>query len=726
MSVPHRRRRLARLPWRGALGLALVAAALPVVARGEGDAAPEFVQSVGATAPKGLLNDPRGVAVSPTDNEWIYVVDRGNARVQVLTPTGQPVGAWGRRGNGTGEFWDPIDIDVSPDGRYVYVVDRGHSLIKRFSPEYNCFTDPESDCFSGSSVKQWGGKGTGDGLFDTPTGLAVDGAGRVYVSDWAAHNVEVFDADGAFLGRFGEPGAENGQLMRPTDIAVGPDGRIWIADRDNDRIAIFEFDGSTATYFGSYDAGGTIFHPTGLAVDRSGDFLVLDYDPSYRVPRVRRFDSEKHLVDGPRGMGGDFAPALYPLLGAAFLQGGSAVVADPFAAEDSLTLLSPGGEPYQLATRSRQLGQMDNPGAVAVDPHFVVVSDVGNHRVLVLDPSEDYRTIAVMGGVFHDFDLPQPGGLAVHRYGDRPEEAVVYIASPGVHNVYVSTGSGQRIDVLGDGSPGAGCDGLRGPSSVTVGPEGDLFIADTLNHRIVHRGPYPDHGFLNTIGGPGSGDGELTFPRDVAVGPDGLIYTLEQGKSRLQAFTPDGQHVRTWDELQSYPQDGVPPGYLWFPVSLSSDGEYLYIMEDDGLEHVRVQVFKPRADEGSLVGSFVSGFAAHRGPGPGEVLRAGGVGASNEGLVVVADAGSNRLHVYAWPGRGPMLPEATEPLPTTTPEPEPTEPTDEAPTDVPTAEPTQETQPSATASVPPATPQPNILPSPPGSIFLPFASTRRR
>jgi hypothetical protein len=162
---------------------------------------------------------------------------------------------------------------------------------------------------------------------------------------------------------------------------------------------------------------------------------------------------------------------------------------------------------------------------------------------------------------------------------------------------------------------------------------------------------------------------------------------------------------------------GVLPGYLWFPVALAADDEYLYVIEDDELDHIRVQVLRPDVTTRSLTGSLVAVFASERGAGPGEVWHAGGIAASPTGEILVSDAASNRIHVFKW--AEPAVPNTPEPSPTESPTdpPQPTQPAE--PTDAPTAMPTQ-VAPTITPS-PPAldTPPPNRQPTPPEMIFLP-------
>lgn len=695
----------------------------PYLAAGQGAGGPEFVRTIGAVAPTGKLNDPLGVAVSQGDDERIFVVDHGNARIQVFSPQGASIGEWGRRGHGPGQFWDPTDIALSPDGRYAYVVDRGHREIKRFRPDPSCFESGGRDCFTGSNVKVWGHRGSGDGLFETPTGIAVDRSGHVYVTDWAANNVQVFDSEGAFIRQMGEPGEGPGELMRPADLDIAPDGRVWVADRDNNRLAIFEPDGS---YQGAWNAGGQLYRPTGIAVHSDGSFIIRDYEPSYRLPRVWRYSGDRHLLDGPRMLGGDGTVVDFPLQGAALYRDGVAALADAFGPVYELWQLPQQGEMLPLAFRGKELSQVDSPAAVAVDDQFFVVSDAGNRRVLLLDPEDGDRTVAVMG-VFGDFDLREPGGVAVHRFGSGYDQAVIYIASPVNHTVYLASPSGTKLGQWGDGTPGSGEEGLHGPRAVTVGPDGDVFVADTMNHRIVRRSAYPEGAVLGTIGGPGDGDGEFYYPMAVTVGPGGLVYVLEQGLHRLQAFNADGTHVATWAELFPRPLDGVEPGYLWFPVALGSDGENLYVVEDDARDHTRVQVLRPQPGV-PLAASVVAVFAAVPGPGPGEAWRPRGVAASPDGLVLLSDSGNNRLQLFAWPGHEPpptpVQPTAT-PLPTATPPPtattSPTEPATRT-TDVPTAEPTSTFTPDPTATPRKVdTPAPNLQPTPPWRAFLPVA-----
>ena len=269
--------------WLLALGLALPLAVRTVAASPSGS-----LRLLEGRPPAGMLNDPRGVAVSGPDGA-IYAVDAAHARIQVFTTAGVPLGHWGQRGSGEADLWRPSDVAVAPDGRHVYVVDTGHRRVLRFRPTPACTTPPQAEsCF----VEAWGGRGNGDGLFESPVAVAVDARGRVYVADQDRNVVQVFDPTGTWLRTFGGAGSELGQLLRPTDLAVSPTGEIWVADHDNHRLQRFSPEGiSRGSFEGSADR--RLFRPAGVAVGPDGSFVVADHRPEGLQPRVTRYGPDR-------------------------------------------------------------------------------------------------------------------------------------------------------------------------------------------------------------------------------------------------------------------------------------------------------------------------------------------------------------------------------------------------------------------------------------------------
>ncbi|MGQ9870601.1 6-bladed beta-propeller [Leptodesmis sp.] len=63
---------------------------------------------------------------------------------------------------------------------------------------------------NGRFLKQWGSCGVGDGQFQEPSGIAIDGSGYVYVSDTYNNRIQKFDADGNFLGLWTQWGDASG------------------------------------------------------------------------------------------------------------------------------------------------------------------------------------------------------------------------------------------------------------------------------------------------------------------------------------------------------------------------------------------------------------------------------------------------------------------------------------------------------------------------------------
>ena len=80
----------------------------------------------------------------------------------------------------------------------------------------------------------------GDGEFERPGGIAVDGEGNVYVADTFNHRIQVFRPDGTFVGKWGQRGGGNGEFQFPRGIAVDSTGKVYVTDTDLGRVHVFQ------------------------------------------------------------------------------------------------------------------------------------------------------------------------------------------------------------------------------------------------------------------------------------------------------------------------------------------------------------------------------------------------------------------------------------------------------------------------------------------------------
>jgi DNA-binding beta-propeller fold protein YncE len=88
-------------------------------------------------------------------------------------------------------------------------------------------------------ILKWGIKGTGDGQFHNPSGIATDSADNVYVVELGNKRVQKFDSSGNFITKWGTNGTENGQFDSPQGIATDSAGNVYVADTDNHRVQKF-------------------------------------------------------------------------------------------------------------------------------------------------------------------------------------------------------------------------------------------------------------------------------------------------------------------------------------------------------------------------------------------------------------------------------------------------------------------------------------------------------
>ena len=141
------------------------------------------------------------IRVDPDGNIW--VVDAPGHVIYKMDATGRvlmELGSKGISGVSRTTFNLPTDVAFGPTGE-IYVSDGyGNARVVKYDA-------------NGQYVLQWGSRGTGPGEFGLPHNLAVDAAGRVYVTDRDNQRVQVFSADGEFLAEWRDIGGNSALFM---------------------------------------------------------------------------------------------------------------------------------------------------------------------------------------------------------------------------------------------------------------------------------------------------------------------------------------------------------------------------------------------------------------------------------------------------------------------------------------------------------------------------------
>ena len=280
----------------------------------------------------------------------------------------------GDKGSREGEFNCPEGLAVDRDGR-VIVADSLNHRVQIYRAD-------------GTFVRTFGANGSAVGFFNMPGGIAVGTIGEpaedndtqlIIVTDQGNGRVQIFDGDGVFLRTVGTLGSQDGQLLEPTGVAINAAGQIVVADYQNHRVQIFAADGTFLLKFGEHgSADGQFQHPSGIAIGPNGDIVVADYQND----RIQIFAADGTFVRaiGTHGTGeGEFDRPF----DVAVSSDGHIIVTD--YENHRCQVLSETGEFLAaIGTHGSGPGQFDSPGGVTVGPDGkVFVTDCGNGRYQV-------------------------------------------------------------------------------------------------------------------------------------------------------------------------------------------------------------------------------------------------------------------------------------------------------------------------------------------------------
>ncbi|MDB6174663.1 MAG: repeat containing protein [Chthoniobacteraceae bacterium] len=521
------------------------------------------------------FNLPNGVATDGKGN--VFVADSRNHIIRKITSSGVVTTFAGTAGStgitdGTGSsarFNGPNSLAVDQNGN-LYVSDTNNHTIRKITSGRVVSTLAGSVYISGNSD----GIGTA-AQFYLPMGVAVDGNGNVYVSDFGNYAIRRITSAGVVttlagmdhqFGSIDGPGS-SAQFKGPSGIAVDGAGNVYVADLFSQTIRRISTGGVVTTLAGKADAIGKVdatgsqarfTFPSGLAVDGSGNVYVSDSGNS----TIRKITSAGVVttVAGSPGISGyaDGSSAqFYGPQGVAVDGNGTLIVADTdnhvirrITSDGVVTTLAGNA----VSAAFERTAWLYNPVGIAIDrTGNLYVADASDSTIRKITSAGVVTTLAGLSGqrgnangIGDEARFVYPSGVAVDDDGN------VYVADTGNSRIRKITSDGVVTTLAGSALGSGSSDGLgsearfSGPTGVAVDGDRNLYVADRNNHtirKITSAGVVSTlAGMARTIGSANGIGSEARFydPTGVAVDSDGNVYVAEFSSQTIRKITSGG------------------------------------------------------------------------------------------------------------------------------------------------------------------------------------------
>ncbi len=537
----------------------------------------------GGPAAKAQLNHATGLAFDPDGN--LYIADMFNHRIRkvsrdgtirTVAGTGEPGFSGDGGPAGAARLAYPTEIAFDRHGN-LYIADYSNARIRRVSPDGTIHTVAGNgrEGFSGD-----GGPAVEASLY-LPWSVTAGPDDAIYIGDGGNNRVRRVDSRGVIstVAGTGEAGfsGDGGPALRarlsfPMSTMADAAGNLLVVDSGNDLLRRIDPAGNITTVLGGWYAGdggpaaeAETGRPGASLPLASGDVAIA----APEINRVRRVSAagaistiagngqfsylvrDGRAVDSPINVlaslaldssGNLFIAALVQIL--------------KLSPNGDLTVVAGGGDTWNIPEGVPAKSVKIEARGLAVDSSgaLYVALGEGDHRIVRIGPDGAVRTFAgrSAGGFAGD---GQPAAQAQFHWISQimfDASGNLFIADTENHRIRKIDSRGIVSTVAGTGEPGFSGDGgaatsarLNGPEGVWVDAAGTIFIADTRNQRIRK---VDSRGVISTIAGRGapgfSGDGglavhaEFNTPKWISVDREGRVFVSDTVNERLRVLAP--------------------------------------------------------------------------------------------------------------------------------------------------------------------------------------------
>ena len=520
-------------------------------------------------------------------------------------------------------------LQVVPDAKgNIFVSDSGNCIVRKIDSQGNMTTIAGVGPSVYGTCLAYDGDGPATSHTVSPTAIAIDASGNLYISDGVNNRVRKVDTTGnmttvagngmaAFSGDGGP--ATSASLYGPNGLAVDVAGNLYIMDTNNLRVRKVDTGGTISTVAGN--GGSCTWNEAGPALQEGvcAEWVAIDpagnlYVDQSQLNVVDKIDTSGNLTLFA-GNSLSYDTGIKGIASQEALLRPNFVTTDPsgivyftelgdFAFPDGIIKVA--GDGTTSLIPSSGLSAVDGNGNffwANANGNQVIEFTAGGNGTVVAGSGH----LAAGGLCFFDGDGPAtahalcaPSGVAVDSSGN------FFIADTDTCRVRKVDTSGNMTTIAGgsnctyDGDGPATSHSLNLPTAVAVDSAGNVYVADTGNNRVREISA---DGTLTTIGGNGmllngqcifDGDGPgnqhgLCSPNSVAADSFGNVFVVDPGNQRVRMISGGNMTTLAGNGQLSFAGENAPAStaVLNHPMAIATDASGNVYVADEYNNRIR-------------------------------------------------------------------------------------------------------------------------------------------